>query len=207
MNLEVVAGGEFHGPGSDDLDALQAELHNLNAQRVAAVEASAAIRAEYARIMRPLTAARTAITEALAPLEELHRQAVAQVVAITEAAETHRRRWAEAFARAGAADILRAARRRARSLGRRIHRRTTDAIRVVRSTLRAVWPGRRRPARPPDRRTRDDLEPVVPRCQRPRAARTLAPTAPAVMYGRTFSPNAPPHRRPTHSLVGRAGFT
>lgn len=211
MNLEAGAGVKVHVPGSDDLDALQDELHDLAWQQVAAVEAvaeaNAALRAEHARITRHLTAGFAAITEALAPLEELRRHAIEQFAAVTEAADTYRRRWAEAFARVAAGDILRTARRRVRSLGRRLRRRTVTAVRFVRSTLRAVWPGRRRPAGPPTRRTRSDLEPVVARCQRPRAARTLAPTAPAVMYGRTFSPNAPPHRRPTHSLVGRAGST
>jgi hypothetical protein len=91
---------------------------------------------------------------------------------------------------------------RAASLGRRIRR----TGRTIRAGLRGMWPRRRPPrTRPPLRRTAGELEPGVPICARPRAARTITPTAPAVMFGRTFSPHAPP-RRPVH-VTGHRGVT
>lgn len=196
MNLETSA---VRVPGSDAVDACRAEIDACRWQMLTVFEEMDRQRAQIAEAFAPLRRIGEQMAEAFAPLR-------IAALDLTDRMQAARARLASLEA----VRAIREARRRVRSLGAGVRRRAFSAIkathRAVRHGLRAVWP-LRRSARtgPPVTRRPDEIEPGVAVCHRPRGARTVAPTAPAVMFGRTFSPHAPPCR-PAHR-AGRAGYT
>lgn len=196
MNPETFA---VRVPGSDAVDTCRAEIDACRVQMLTVFEEIERQRAQMAEAFAPLRRIGEQMAEAFAPL----RIAAADLADRMQAAAVR-------LASLEAVRAIREARRRVRSLGAGVRRRAFSTIkaahRAVRHGLRAVWPLRRsaRPG-PPTSRRPDEIEPGVAVCHRPRAARTLAPTGPVVMYGRTFSPNAPP-RRPVH-VTGHRGIT